>query len=201
MFYYFCTLGLMLVAAPLAVSAEGPTDRQIEAAIHSSYTFHTILRDRVTARSSGGRLILTGSVAEDEDRSLAIDTAVSIRGVVNIDSRMEIEAVPARDSDVRIARHLLRRLQAQAGISVSALALVVTDGVVTLCGTTPELEQSQRIQSLATEAPGVRAVRNELVVAPGLAPAFPDNEPMDDASLTAQVNLALRSNAGTADLR
>lgn len=183
-----------------ASSAMPPTDRQIEAAVQASYTFHTILQDRISATSRDGTLTLMGVVLEEEDRALAVDTAVSIRGVLGIENLMRVESSIHHGTDARIAHRLLRRIQGQAGLSLTGASITVADGIVTLTGTTPDSGQSERMEHLAYEISQVRAVRNCLTLGTEPISTAPGAETMDDASITAQVNLALHSNGMTAGL-
>ncbi len=191
---------LLLGTARPAGRPESSSDRQIESAVHDSYVFHTILQDRVAANMLEGRLTLTGTVLEEEDRALAIDTATSIRGVSGLDLRMTLAAPAKTPEDARIARQLLRRLQTQRGFVPARLSIVVTKEIVTLCGHVPDAEQSRRVEALADGIPGVRAVRNELVIAAETTPGSSSDDRIDDASITALVNFALRRDGQTAGL-
>ena len=175
---------------------EPAVDRQIEALVHDSYTFHVILQDRITVQVAKGRLTLNGSGLDEEDRALAIDTAISIRGVSDIDLQVNLTTSPEADPNLRLAHSLRRRLQAQRGVTQPGLDLVVAEGVVTLRGNVTDAAASQRIESIAAAYPQVRSVRNELTVSPA-----PAGEPrIDDASITALVNLVLRKDEQTASL-
>lgn len=78
----------------------------------------------------------------------------------------EDEDVPERfdDSDVQIEYNVRRALRLHSSTSDLRIKVQVTDGVVTLRGRVPTLDDAERAADIALEVDGVEAVREQLTV-------------------------------------
>ena len=72
-------------------------------------------------------------------------------------------------SDAEIVRLLLDSLRGEPWAEVSHIRPTADDGVVTLSGEAESVAEREAIEVAARGIPGVRAVRNELVIRPDLA--------------------------------
>ena len=76
------------------------------------------------------------------------------------------------------------------------------DGIVTLKGEAASQAQKDLTTEFAKDVEGVRSVKNEMTVATNPeAPGETMGEQIDDASITAQVKMTLRSHRSTGVLR
>jgi len=73
------------------------------------------------------------------------------------------------DSDGRIREHVGARLSADDHVDASDITVTVSEGEVTLEGTTPDRSQKRRAESIAEEVMGVRDVHNRLKLNKSLA--------------------------------
>ena len=72
-------------------------------------------------------------------------------------------------ADERIADDIIDRLTDDEHIDASEVLVMVEGGVATLTGNVPERAMKHRAEDIAADAHGVREVRNEIRVDPGLA--------------------------------
>jgi hypothetical protein len=72
-------------------------------------------------------------------------------------------------SDERIADDIIDRLTDNEFIDASEILVMVEGGLVTLTGNVPERHMKHRAEDIAAAARGVREVRNEIRVDPGVA--------------------------------
>ena len=76
-------------------------------------------------------------------------------------------------SDTAIRDKLLTHLKAQSWAQTRLLNVIVVDGIVDLWGITKSEAQKKAIRAAAESTPGVRSVKDNLVVRPALAPLSP----------------------------
>jgi hyperosmotically inducible periplasmic protein len=190
------SVALFLATAPLALLASSATDRKVENAVRQSYNYRAVLDNAVTVHCVDGQVTLTGVVPDAEAQALAADTAANLPGVTQVTNNVTIKPAHVEHSDAWIAFKVRSRLLVKA--NVSALTNVtVQDGVVTLSGTTATMAQKELTGIYAAEIDHVKSVKNNLAVMdqPTLS------EKIDDASITAQVKLALLTHRSTSALK
>ena len=78
---------------------------------------------------------------------------------------MTLAAAPKNTSDDAIYDNVRRKLASDQVVKGGALKVDVSQGVVTLSGTVEEEKQKDRAAKLAKKIPGVKSVKNDLVVA------------------------------------
>ncbi|MCC5845667.1 MAG: BON domain-containing protein [Verrucomicrobia bacterium] len=187
----------MLIASPLHAS---DTDDFIEASFKESYVYRTYLQDdSVKIDSENGVVTLRGTVASESNKHLAEDTASGLNGVVRVVSEIETEEeVAAEKSDTWIERKIQFALLVRRNVSFRATEVSVDNGVVTLTGEADNLAQKELTGEYAADIDGVKSVVNQMTLS-----ATPEktertrSEEIDDASVTAQVKLALKSHRST----
>ncbi len=197
----FATAVIVLSAGLPARASE--TDERIEAAAKNSYVFKTYLKDdNVTVRSQDGVVALTGTVADDHHRSLAHKTVESLPGVSSVDDKIQVKSPhPEENSDAWLALKVKATLLFHTNVSVTRTKVDVKDGMVTLQGEADNEAQKELTREYAEDVGGVKGVKNDIVVVKN--PKAPDenmSEKIDDASITAQVKMALLYHRSTSVL-
>ena len=194
----------------LAATLIGPAsqaseqDDRIESSAARSYVFKTYLKeDSIDTQSEGGVVTLTGTVLEASHKAMAETTVESLPGVVRVDNQLKVQTeAPPERSDAWIGMKVRTALLFHRNVSARTTEVSVNEGVVVLSGQASSLAQKELTAEYARDIEGVKSVTNELVV--GNEPTTtPDNsaETIDDASITAQVHLALLTHRSTSALK
>jgi osmotically-inducible protein OsmY len=189
---------LVITTTPLRAAS---TDSRIESAAAKSYVFKTTLKDdSIKTVSKDGVVTLTGTVAEDSHKSLAENTVASLPGVKSVDNQLVVSGdQPAEHSDAWISMKVKTALLFHRNVSATGTTVYTKDGIVTLQGEASSMAQKELTTEYAKDIDNVKSVINNMTIAttPTMAPATPGNEKIDDASITAQVKLALLSHHST----
>ncbi len=191
---------LLMLSAPAHASK---MDKRIEASARQSYVFKTYLQgDDINIKSRNGDVSLTGNVAESSHKALAQDTVSGLPGVKKVDNKLEVRiATPTATSDAWLSDKLKIGLLFQRSVSVAKARVEVNDGVVTLRGTADSQAQKDLTAEYAQDIDGVKEVKNEMVVIePPAKRSRTAGEKIDDASITAQVKMALLLHRSTSAL-
>jgi hyperosmotically inducible protein len=188
----------LLVAAVALVALSVPayaskTDDRIESSAKKSYVFKTYLKDDdIKIESEKGVVTLTGTVSEESHKSLAQETVAGLPGVKKVDNSLEVKGEsPAESSDAWLTAKVKTTLLFHR--SVSAMTEVNTkDGIVTLKGDASSQAQKELTTEYAKDVEGVKDVNNEMTVSKtSKKTSRTAGEKIDDASITAQVKMAL----------
>jgi len=186
-------------SAPLRAS---DADSRIESSAKDLYVFKTYLKsDDISIHSKDGVVTLTGTVANEPRRLLAQETMASLPGVKSVDNRLVIKGEPAAEnSDAWLAAKVTTTLLFHRNVSGINTDVSVKDGNVILRGEATSLAQKELTTEYARDVEGVKDVRNEMTIA--REPKAPQTlgEQIDDASITAQVKLALLFHRSTSAL-
>jgi osmotically-inducible protein OsmY len=189
---------LVITSTPLRAAS---TDSRIESSAAKSYVFKTTLKDdSIKTVSKDGVVTLTGTVAEDSHKSLAENTVASLPGVKSVDNQLVVSGdQPAEHSDAWISMKVKTALLFHRNVSATGTTVYTKDGIVTLQGEASSMAQKELTTEYAKDIDNVKSVINNMTIAttPTMAPATPGNEKIDDASITAQVKLALLSHHST----
>jgi osmotically-inducible protein OsmY len=192
---------LVLIATPIALFASSETDRQIEDAARASYNYNAVLENHVFVQANDGIVMLTGTVGDQDLKTLAEDTVRNLPGVTQVDNRIVLDPTLARHSDKWIATKVRTQLLMRSNVSAANTTVSVNDGVVTLAGTADNPAQKDLTGEYVTEIDGVKSVQNNIVVNASPAPAETISEKIDDTSITAQVKYALLTHRSTSALK
>lgn len=176
------------------------TDDRIESSVKSSYVFKTYLKDdSIKTAVKDGNVTLTGTVAEASHKSLAHETVASLPGVKHVDNQLTLKGENlAEDSDGWISMQIKYSLLYNRHVSGIKTQVFVTAGVVTLQGEADTQAQKDLAGEYAKDIKGVKDVKNEITIA--AKPSEPKQtigDKIDDASITAQVKLALLTHHST----
>jgi osmotically-inducible protein OsmY len=202
------SLTLVVAAAVLLTFINIPVhaagiDSRIESSARQSYVFKTyLLGDTITIQSSDGAVTLTGIVSENFHKSLAQETVSGLTGVKSVDNRLEVKgAAPTANSDAWLRDKVNVALSFHKSVSAASTTVDVKDGVVTLRGDVASQIQKELTAEYARDVEGIRGVKNELTVS-RISKRTPRTvgEKIDDASITAQVNMTLLNHRTTSVL-
>lgn len=201
---------LAIVAAAAALFAGGApllaseTDERIEASFRNTYVSREYLKeDAVKVEAKNGVVTLTGTVADESRKVLAEETAANLPGVVRVENKLETRAESAaRNSDAWIAGKVKLTLLFHRNVNAGKTDVDVKLGVVTLTGEASSTAQKELTTEYARDVDGVKEVRNQMSVAGSPEPAKRTaGEKIDDASITAQVKMALFTHRSTSAVK
>ncbi|MDR9501872.1 MAG: BON domain-containing protein [Desulfurivibrionaceae bacterium] len=193
----------LLVASLLMLTFGGPVmasqlDERIESAAKESYVFKTYLKDEdVRIESQDGVVALRGSVSSEAHKSLARETVQALPGVREVENKLEIKGEDsAENPDLWLMTKVKTTLLFHRSVSGLKTNVDVKDGIVTLRGNAKSQAQKDLVSEYAKDIEGVKEVKNEMSVAK--TPTMADK--IDDASITAQVKMALLFHRSTSAL-
>lgn len=176
------------------------TDAGIASSFEQTYVYRTFLKDdTIKTEAKDGVVTLTGTVAEESHKTLAQETMASLPGVIRVDNQLASDAeVTAENADKWIGRKVKLALLFHRSVSYGNTTVEVNDGIVTLKGEASSVAQKELSSEYANDIDGVKQVNNEMTVA--ATPQAAERtvgEKMDDASITAQVKMALWTHRST----
>ncbi|HBJ84333.1 MAG TPA: transport-associated protein [Verrucomicrobiales bacterium] len=176
-------------------------DTQIEAAAQSSYVFKTFLiDDAIRTESKEGVVTLTGTVHEESHKQLAQETVAGLPGVISVNNQIEVKDSPPEHSDTWLYLKVKGTLAYHSSVSGYNTQVELKQGVVTLKGEATSEAQKELTTEYAKDVEGIKEVKNEMtvaVVADKPAATLPLATLIDDASISAQVRMALMSHRST----
>ena len=183
------------------------TDDRIESTAKQSYVFKTYLKsDDVKIQSKDGAVTLTGTVAEESNKSLAKDTVASLPGVKSVDNKLVLKGgAPAVHTDAWLITKVKSTLLYHRSVSAVKTEVLAKDGVVTLRGEAINTAQKELATEFAKDVEGVKNVKNEMAIVAPKEKTTDDKkdamgESIDDASTTALVKSTLLNHRSTSAL-
>jgi hyperosmotically inducible periplasmic protein len=191
---------LLTLGAP--VHATNMDDR-IESSARQSYVFKTYLKDDdIKIESKDGAVTLTGLVSEEYHKALAQETMAGLPMVKSVDNRLETKgAPPTANSDAWLRDKVKVTLLFHRSVSAGETEVDVKDGIATLRGHAVSRAQKELTTDYARDVEGVKDVKNEMTVSKtSKKTARTTGEKIDDASITAQVKMALLLHRSTSAL-
>jgi len=191
---------LLLTSVPVHAST---MDDSIESSAKKSYVFKTYLQgDDIKIQSKDGAVSLTGTVSEESHKALAQETVAGLPGVKSVDNRLELKGVPPTvNSDAWVRDKVKATLLLHPSVSAGDTKVDFKDGIVTLSGNATSQAQKDLTTEYAKDIEGVKEVKNEMTVSKA-SKETPRTmgERIDDASVTAQVKIALLFHRSTSAL-
>jgi hyperosmotically inducible periplasmic protein len=181
-----------LLALSIPVHASQMDDR-IESTARKSYVFKTLLQDDdIKIESRDGDVTLTGTVADNLNKSLAQETLTGIPGVKSVDNRLEVKSEPpTANSDAWLRDKVKNTLLFHRSVSGFRTEVNVKNGIVTLRGEATSQAQKDLTTEYAKDVEGVKDVNNEMTMAKTSKKTQTVGEKIDDVSITAQVKMML----------
>ncbi|MDD5686922.1 MAG: BON domain-containing protein [Elusimicrobia bacterium] len=196
--------GMVTVLLASATVCASETDGRIESSAKDSYVFKTYLKDdSISIQSKDGVVTLKGTVKEESHKSLAKETVSDLPGVKKVNNQLVFKGERlAENSDGWIGIKVKTAILFHKNLNVFKTEVDVKDGVVTLKGEASSQAQKELAAEYAKDVIGVKDVKNDMTVANN-----PDNtnqtlgEKIDDASITAQVKMALLLHRSTSMIK
>ncbi len=189
-----------MVATVVALGISGtvlatPMSDRTEASAKKSYVFVKYLNgdDIKIHTDNDSSVTLTGTVLEWSHRSLAEETVASLPGVKHVNNKLEVKGgYPAENSDVWLAVKVKTSLLFGRNVSSINTKVDVKDGIVTLGGEAISVAQKELTAEFVNDVNGVKGIKNNMTVQK-TEPTVVEkvSEYIDDASITAQVKIAL----------
>jgi hyperosmotically inducible protein len=204
----------MIMAAVVVLGTSGAllatqmSDR-IESSAKKSYVFKTYLKsDDIKIHVTKDSVVtLTGKVSKWSHRSLAEETVAGLPGVKRVDNKLEAEGGhPDEISDTWIGMKVKFVLMFHRNVSGLKTDVDVKDGIVTLHGQVSTEAQKELTTEYANDVEGVKSVKNDMTLrktekATEKTTVEKVDEYIDDASITAQVKLALTFHRSTSVIK
>jgi osmotically-inducible protein OsmY len=186
----------MLVTSMPVLASE--MDDRIESSAKKSYVFKTYLKsDDIKVESKDGVVTLTGTVGEESHKSLAQETVASLPGVKSVDNRLGVKGErPAENSDAWLVTKVKTTLLFHSNVSAMT-EVSANNGIVTLRGEAASQAEKDLTTEYAKDIEGVKDVNNEMTVSGAPKKKATMGDKFDDASITAQVKMALLSHRST----
>ncbi len=188
---------LFVVCMPARASG---ADDGIKSSFTQSYVYKTYLKDdAVKIEAKDGVVTLTGTVAEESHKNLAQETAANLAGVSRVDNQLTTKTpVSAELSDAWVTGKVKLALLFHRSVNVVKTNVDVKDRIVTLKGEASSVAQKELTTEYVKDVAGVKGVKNEMTVAATPEPQTRTaGEKIDDASISAQVKLALLTHQST----
>ena len=202
-------LGILMVPAIALLATGTPLhasemDDRIESEARNSYVFQTFLKDSaIKTQSKDGVVTLTGTVKHESHKKLALETVAHIPDVKSVDNQLEFKGIsPGVNSDEFLSMQVILAIWLNRELGDNKPQVDVKNGVALLQGEVKDESQLGRIAEYARDVDGIRGVRNEMTVARIKGePVQTRQERIDDASVTAQVMVALLTHRSTSALK
>ena len=142
------------------------TDSELKRAVETALHGEVRLRGRaIRVAVEEGRVDLLGEVPDVAEKRLALNLVRQLREVGEV--RDKLRLVSARElSDKQIVQHIRDAFTQDRALYRRSFEAQAVDGVVTLTGTTDNLEEKRLAGVLAWWVPGVADVDNAIVVDP-----------------------------------
>lgn len=194
---------VVMLALGVPANAATDMDNRIESSARQSYVFKTYLQgDDIKIQSKDGAVTLTGVVSENFHKSLALETVTGLPGVKSVDNRLEVKgAPPTANSDAWLRDKVKVALLFHRSVSAAKTVVEVNDGIVTLKGEAASQSQKELTTEYTRDVEGIKDVKNEMTVSQATKKAPRTiGEKVDDASITAQVNMSLLNHRSTSIL-
>jgi osmotically-inducible protein OsmY len=197
-------LGIAAAVLAAAVAVAGTeTDERILAAARGSYNFRTYLKDeRIGLAAKNGTVTLTGSVQNAFQRAPAEETVAGLPAVKGVNDQLSVRDEPGGlTPDAILRARIQAALLLHRDLHLVRTQVDVDSGVATLRGEADSEAQKQLATDFVKDLDGVARVDNQMTVA-GAHPRRKEiRKRIDDASITAQIKLALLFNRSTSALK
>jgi hyperosmotically inducible periplasmic protein len=158
-------VALFLTAAPLYADE---ADSRIENSAENSYVFKKYLKDdAVQVSSKDGVVTLTGTVSQQNHKTLAEETVSSLPGVKSVDNKLNIKGEGegvAEQTDGWLALKVKTALFFHRDVNAFKTKVDVNEGVVTLTGEAANQAQKDLVTEYAKDIDGVKDVKNNMTV-------------------------------------
>lgn len=160
-------------AEPVAQRPPGELEHVVELTLRQD---PRVRGDDIDVQAIDSAIVLRGAVSDLFARRAAERDALSVLGVERVDNQLVLEPPPAADE--HIAAEVRTAIARHALLDARDILVDAREGTVHLRGTVDSELARDVADQLASQAPGVLAVWNELVVAPRCVPS--DRDPTQE---------------------
>ena len=192
---------ILLVLGVIGVLLATQLNDRIESSAKKTYVFTTYLKhDNIKIKTSDDSVVtLTGTVSQWSHRALAKEAVAGLPGVKKVNDNLEFKgAQPAENSDGWIAIKVKTMLMFHRNLSFLKTDVEVKNGTAILGGKATSEAQKELTTEYVRDVDGVTKVVNNMTIEKeGKNPIETVSDFMDDASIIAQVKLALLSHRST----
>jgi osmotically-inducible protein OsmY len=158
--------GVLDVVNDLVVPApDGSDERDAELAAAVRHALQWDVRvpdERISSTVVRGCVMLEGTVRLLREREDAAKAVRALRGVCAVTNRIVVEPHAVESAEIRTA--IAGALARHARHEAKRIAVAVDEGVVTLSGPVDSFAEKQALLGLVGHLPGVRAVRDQLML-------------------------------------
>lgn len=164
-----------------ATPEQAITNARQESQIWTTYALSPYLRaNDIKVSVDDGKATITGIVEEDVNKDLATAIAMGVKGIKDVDNKIEVRAdyKPTKNErgygdhvdDLAITSTIKSKLFWSKYTNSQSIKVSTLDGKVTLEGNADTEEAKKLASRLATDTRGVRSVENKLIInkTPGL---------------------------------
>ncbi|MDZ7695702.1 MAG: BON domain-containing protein [Deltaproteobacteria bacterium] len=157
------TFVLLMISVPAHASS---ADDGIESSARKCYVFKTYLKDDdIKIQSKDGAVTLTGTVAEEPNKTLAQETVASLPGVKSVDNQLKLKDEPGAGSpDALVRARVKLDLLSHRNLSADKTDVQVKNGIVTLSGEAANQAQIDLTTEYIRDVEGVKDVKNDMTV-------------------------------------
>lgn len=148
--------------------ARAVSDTEVAGHVRAMLDAHAdITKGTVAVTVKDGEVTLAGNLGSHAERTLAIDLAMSVRGVRSVQDVLIVDLHQQID-DEALSRQIEAELERARGLRGAHIKVAVNVEVAVLSGRVNELWQKQTAEAVALRFP-LRAVRNDIVVGGALS--------------------------------
>jgi osmotically-inducible protein OsmY len=159
--YSIALVWLLLAALTTRAADEDPTDKDITRAIETELLAQRgVYSNLVDVKTTDGVVTLTGSVRNILEKERSARVAKSLRGVVGVINKLEINAPDIDDATLK--ENVEQALRKDPAADSYQITTRVNDGTVTLTGTVESWQEKQLAAKVAKGVNGVTALNNEI---------------------------------------
>lgn len=153
--------GVKEVRNNITISLDGDkTDKELTDLVNSNLR-NSAFKNRilsVTAKVSGGNVLLVGDVETERDRQIAISEANKTFGIRSVVSTINL----ASFKDDTSLTNDINMILMQSKINVNDVSAIVIHGKVTLSGYAEKEEDIDKLVTIIQSVPGIKEVNNKL---------------------------------------
>lgn len=190
-----CIVSIICVTLSVGLIFGSKFSDKIESSAKSSYVYITYLKDdNIKIDIIDDSIVnLTGTVSDWSHRALAEETIRGLPGVTLVNNNLTMKGeIPTENSDAWIAMRIKAVLLYHRNVSAANTDISVKDGIATLSGIASSQAQKELTSEYAIDVDGVKNVKNNLIVDKNTKTVIEKiGDDIDDASITAQVRMAL----------
>ena len=195
----------ILIPCLIGCSLTTHTSDRIESSAKKSYVFKTHLKDdniKIKA-TDAGVVVLTGTVSQWSHQRLAEETVSGLPEVKRVENKLTIEnGLMAESSDEWIGIKVKTILLFHKNVSGTKIKVDVKDSVVHLSGQVQSEAEKDLASEYAGDVENVKSVKNELTIKKAEKAVMDKvGDFIDDASITAQVKVALLFHRSTSVIK